>query len=167
VLQCLVGADRAAEGDAVLRVLDGGRERHVGRPVRVGALEDERDLELAPDGDAELADQLSANLTVIDCGHCGGVLKPHVVFFGENVPRERVDLAMSWVLQSHALIIIGSSLAIFSGLRFVHAASKQGLPIAIVNLSETRGDGHANVLVRGLASDCVVAWRDGLLAPSA
>jgi NAD+-dependent protein deacetylase sirtuin 4 len=119
--------------------------------------------ELAPDGDAELSEGVVADLTLIDCASCGGPLKPHVVFFGENVPRERVERAMRWVAESKVLLVVGSSLAIFSGLRFVHAAAKHGLPVAIVNLSETRGDPHAQVRVQGVASHCLTALRDGLL----
>lgn len=120
-------------------------------------------VELAPDGDAELDDALVDDLTIVNCTACDGPLKPHVVFFGENVPRPRVDSAMALVEQSHALLVVGSSLAIFSGLRFVHAAAKRGLPIAIVNLSETRGDALAHLCVPSSASACLTELRDRLL----
>lgn len=119
--------------------------------------------ESAPDGDAELDDAVVSRLTVCDCELCGGPLKPHVVFFGENVPRPRVDAAMHIVEQSQALLVVGSSLAIFSGLRFVQAAVKRELPVAIVNLSETRSDPLAQVRIEARASSCLSALRDALL----
>lgn len=101
---------------------------------------------VAPDGDAELDDERLTDFRVIDC-HCGGPLKPHVVFFGENVPRPRVEYAMGHVARARALLVVGSSLTVWSGLRFVRAASKQGLPIAIVSLGPTRGDAEATLRI--------------------
>jgi NAD+-dependent protein deacetylase sirtuin 4 len=95
--------------------------------------------EQAPDGDAELSDERIASFRVIDCA-CGGPLKPDVVFFGENVPPMRVASAMEWVKRGAALLVVGSSLAIYSGLRFVHAAVQQGVPVALLTLGETRAD---------------------------
>jgi len=99
----------------------------------------------APDGDADL--ERVAGFRVADCLACGGPLKPDVVFFGESVPRPRVDEAMAAVEASEALLVVGSSLVVFSGYRFVKAAHKAGRPVAIVSLGPTRGDPLATVKV--------------------
>lgn len=100
--------------------------------------------ELAPDGDADLPEEALRAFQVPPCLACGaGTLKPDVVFFGDNVPRERVEAAFAMVDAAEALLVVGSSLAVFSGYRFVLRAAQRGLPVAIVNLGETRGDGHA------------------------
>ncbi|MFW6066944.1 MAG: NAD-dependent protein deacetylase [Myxococcota bacterium] len=111
--------------------------------------------EMAPDGDAELPADLIARFRVAACLGCGGFLKPNVVFFGENVPRERVERAHRLVEAAEVLLVVGSSLAVFSGYRFVKRAAALGLPIAIVNLGESRGDPHAQVLVQGRAGDVI------------
>jgi NAD-dependent SIR2 family protein deacetylase len=74
------------------------------------------------------------------CPRCAGVLKPDVVFFGESVPRPRVDTAMQHLQQADAVLVVGSSLMVYSGYRFVHAAAQSGKPIAAVNLGRTRAD---------------------------
>jgi NAD-dependent SIR2 family protein deacetylase len=102
--------------------------------------------DLAPDGDADVAVP-PTDIVVPGCDACGGMLKPHVVFFGESVPTERVDRAWAMLDESDALLVVGSSLAVFSGFRFVRGAAERNLPIAIVNLSETRGDSLASVCV--------------------
>lgn len=94
----------------------------------------------APDGDAYLDEQDFSGFDVPACPHCGGVLKPDVVFFGENVPRERVEAASRHLQQADAMLVVGSSLMVFSGYRFVLAASRLGLPIAAVNMGHTRAD---------------------------
>ena len=78
-----------------------------------------------------------------DCLSCGGVLKPDVVFFGENVPRTRVDACFSLVASSSALVVLGSSLTVMSGFRYVRHASGLGIPVVIVNQGATRGDALA------------------------
>lgn len=105
----------------------------------------ERHAAMLPDGDAELPEALVRELRVAGCVDCGGTLKPNVVFFGENVPRPVVDHAFGVVEAADALLVVGSSLAVFSGLRFVRRAAERGLPVAIVNLGETRGDALATV----------------------
>jgi NAD-dependent deacetylase sirtuin 4 len=102
--------------------------------------------ELAPDGDSDFEDDGLEHFQVVDCT-CGGALKPHVVFFGENVPPPRVAQAMEHVQAGSALLVIGSSLAVYSGLRFVHAAQKRAVPIAIVSYGETRGDPAATLRI--------------------
>ena len=94
----------------------------------------------APDGDADIESAEFASFDVPPCPDCGGVLKPDVVFFGENVPRERVDAAIHHLAQADAMLIVGSSLMVYSGFRFVQAAALAGKPIAAVNLGRTRAD---------------------------
>jgi NAD-dependent SIR2 family protein deacetylase len=94
----------------------------------------------APDGDADVLVQDFSGFNVPDCLHCGGMLKPDVVFFGENVPRDRVDAAMQALDAADAMLVVGSSLMVYSGYRFAHAAAKAGKPIAAVNQGRTRAD---------------------------
>ena len=95
---------------------------------------------VAPDGDADLDGVDFSTFAVPACPHCGGVLKPDVVFFGENVPRPRVEAAMRHLDESEAMLVVGSSLMVYSGFRFVEAAVRAGKPIAAVNLGRTRAD---------------------------
>jgi len=99
------------------------------------------DGEVRPDGDARVA-AAPDDLQVPDCRECGGVLKPSVVFFGENVPRSRVDEAFAALGEADALLVVGSSLMVYSGYRFVRAARERGRPVALVNLGRTRADGE-------------------------
>jgi NAD-dependent SIR2 family protein deacetylase len=101
----------------------------------------------APDGDADLDEALHAGFLVPACRQCGGVLKPDVVFFGENVPRSRVQAAWRMLESAEALLVLGSSLALFSGFRFVRGAVERDLPVALVNLGPTRADALAAVRV--------------------
>ncbi|UGB39636.1 NAD-dependent protein deacetylase [Frateuria soli] len=94
----------------------------------------------APDGDADLEATYFDDFLVPPCPACGGVLKPDVVFFGENVPRERVAQGMQSLEAADAVLVVGSSLMVFSGYRFVHAAARTGKPVAAVNLGKTRAD---------------------------
>jgi NAD-dependent SIR2 family protein deacetylase len=101
-----------------------------------------------PDGDADLADEDLAGFVMVDCEACGdGPLKPDVVFFGETVPRDRVEQCFALVDQAGCLLVLGSSLKVMSGFRFVLRAAKLGIPVAIVNQGPTRGDGHCTVRV--------------------
>lgn len=109
--------------------------------------------ETAPDGDAELPRALVDRFRVAGCPHCDGHLKPNVVFFGESVPRERVELAYRHIDECEALLVVGSSLAVFSGYRFVKRAAERNVPIAIVNLGESRGDRYASLIVQGRAGE--------------
>lgn len=93
-----------------------------------------------PDGDIALPDDLVEQFRLVACRRCGGVLKPDVVFFGETVPRARFRDALDVLEQSRALLVLGSSLKVGSGYRFVTAAAKRGLAVAIVNRGATRGD---------------------------
>ena len=107
------------------------------------------EVEQAPDGDAELPAWAMEEFRVPDCEGCGGVIKPDVVFFGENVPAERVDDAWRLFAEGDVLLVVGSSLTVYSGRRFIYRAQQQGVPIAIVNIGPTRADEMAAVKVEG------------------
>jgi NAD-dependent SIR2 family protein deacetylase len=107
----------------------------------------------APDGDAEVPVETVSSFAIPACLVCGGVLKPDVVFFGGSVPRERVESAFAMLDAADALLVVGSSLAVFSGYRFVLRARDKNIPIAIVNQGETRGDPHAAVRIDGRAGE--------------
>jgi NAD-dependent SIR2 family protein deacetylase len=104
--------------------------------------------EINPDGDAELPDEVLDGFVMVDCLACGaGPLKPDVVFFGETVPRDRVDTCFAMVEEARSLVVLGSSLTVMSGYRFVLRAAKLGIPVAIVTVGPTRGDAKADVRV--------------------
>lgn len=107
-----------------------------------------------PDGDVALDDGDVGRFVVPGCPDCGGILKPDVVMFGENVSRERVHAATAAVERADALLVVGSSLMVFSGFRFARQAHARGIPIAILNLGRTRADGLAALKVE---SDCAEA----------
>lgn len=109
----------------------------------------ERPARRVADGDAELRRGAEQGFRVPACEACGGILKPDVVFFGESVPKERVARCWSLYEEADALLVVGSSLAVFSGRRFVLRAGKEGRPVAIVNLGPTRGDDTAALKVEG------------------
>jgi NAD-dependent SIR2 family protein deacetylase len=100
-----------------------------------------------PDGDVTIADAEVERFATVDCASCGGVLKPDVVFFGENVPPEKVEHCYGLVERSRALLVLGSSLTVTSGLRFVKRAAASGIPVGIVNQGVTRGDDLAALRV--------------------
>jgi NAD-dependent SIR2 family protein deacetylase len=107
------------------------------------------EAELAPDGDAELPRWAEENFRVPACEACGGVMKPDVVFFGENVPAGRLEEAWQLFAGAEALLVVGSSLTVYSGRRFIYRAGQEGIPIGIVNLGPTRGDEVAAAKVDG------------------
>jgi NAD-dependent SIR2 family protein deacetylase len=109
----------------------------------------------APDGDADLDGHDFSSFIVPPCPHCGGLLKPDVVFFGENVPRDRVATAMQALDAADAMLVVGSSLMVFSGYRFAHAAAKAGKPIAAVNLGRTRADPLLRLKVERSCADAL------------
>ena len=108
--------------------------------IRINPGWEDRDAAVAPDGDADLEEQDFAAFAVPSCHGCGGVLKPDVVFFGEGVPRARVDRAIHALDEADAMLVVGSSLMVYSGFRFVQAAARAGKPVAAVNLGRTRAD---------------------------
>ncbi len=115
----------------------------------------------APDGDADLAglDAPGAldGFRVPACDGCGGVLKPDVVFFGESVPRERVERAYEALASSDAVLVVGSSLMVFSGFRFVREAVRRGIPVAAVNLGATRADALLTLKVTASCTEVLAA----------
>jgi NAD-dependent SIR2 family protein deacetylase len=115
-------------------------------------------VEMAPDADATVEDlRLIRSFVVARCPACGGVLKPDFVYFGENVPKERVERAYAMVDEAEALLVAGSSLSVMSGLRFVRHAAKQGKPIVIINRGQTRGDDLATIKLEAGVSESL-AW---------
>lgn len=115
------------------------------------------------DGDVELAGGSRAGFRVPCCPACGGTVKPDVVMFGESVPKHRVGIAMEALDRADALLVVGSSLMVFSGFRFAQRASKMGKPIAIVNRGRTRADDLAllkvdNDCTRVLFAAFDLAW---------
>lgn len=115
-----------------------------------------RDAAQAPDGDAEV--DRTASFRYVPCALCGGTLKPDVVFFGESARREDVDAAMAAVDAAQTLLVLGSSLTVMSGLRFVRRAVSRGKDVVIVNDGPTRGDDLATVRVHGRLEDVLGAW---------
>jgi NAD-dependent SIR2 family protein deacetylase len=98
---------------------------------------------LNPDGDAVLDDEATESFRVADCSVCQGVLKPDVVFFGENVPKPRAEACYELVESARTLVVLGSSLTVMSGFRYVRHAARRGVPVVIVNQGTTRGDPYA------------------------
>ena len=120
---------------------------------------------MTPDGDAELAPGTWEGMRVPGCERCGGVLKPAVVFYGENVPRGRVDDAYAALSGSDALLVVGSSLMVFSGYRFARRAVELGKPVVVVNSGTTRADPLASLKVSGECGALLQA-AIGALAPA-
>jgi NAD-dependent SIR2 family protein deacetylase len=106
-----------------------------------------RVTEISADGDAVVADDRAELFEVVDCQDCGGLLKPDVVFFGENVPRPRVEECYALTGRASTLMVLGSSLTVMSGYRFVRHAAKLAIPIAIINRGPTRGDALADLIL--------------------
>jgi NAD-dependent SIR2 family protein deacetylase len=148
-LDCRDTSSRAALHDRLTALNPGFAGRHTGVEVR-------------PDGDVELDD--TADFVVPGCGGCGGVLKPDVVFFGENVPVARVERCYAAVDSladdDGALLVAGSSLTVMSGLRFVRRAAKAGVPVVIVNRGATRGDELASYRLEAGCSEFLTELAD-------
>lgn len=112
-----------------------------------------------PDGDSALAADDFRNFAVPDCLDCGGILKPDVVFFGEPVPEIRVSRASELIQSSDALLVVGSSLMVFSGFRFVRLAHAAGKFVAILNRGLTRAD---DIAAQRFTGDCAVLLADSV-----
>lgn len=110
----------------------------------------------APDGDAEV--DRTESFRYPDCLRCGGMLKPDVVFFGENADRSVVDRAHAMLQESSALLVLGSSLSVMSGLRFVRRAAQAGVDVIIANDGATRGDDLATLRIHGRLEDVLARW---------
>ncbi len=118
----------------------GPRERFQSRLLEANPGWERRTAELAPDGDADLDETDFSGFEVPGCERCGGILKPDVVFFGENVPRPRVERALSALADSDRMLVVGSSLTVFSGFRFAREAAGRGLQIMSVTIGRGRAD---------------------------
>jgi NAD-dependent SIR2 family protein deacetylase len=116
----------------------------------------------APDGDADLEGHDFSAFDVPACAHCGGLLKPDVVFFGESVPRERVAAAFAALEAADAVLVAGSSLMVYSGFRFVQAAAAAGKPVAAVNLGRTRADALLALKVERPVGESLAALAEAL-----
>ncbi|MER5586881.1 NAD-dependent protein deacetylase [Streptomyces asoensis] len=179
VTQNVDGLHQAA-GTADVVELHGGLDRVV--CLSCGALSPRRELArrlaeanagfepvaagINPDGDADLTDEQVGDFRVAACARCGGVLKPDVVFFGENVPADRVERCRAMVNSATSLLVLGSSLTVMSGLRFVRQAAQAGKPVLIVNRDPTRGDRHAVTRVSLPLGAALTAVADALGIPA-
>nr|ALS04486.1 NAD-dependent deacetylase sirtuin-4 [Acartia pacifica] len=112
-----------------------------------------RVADIRPDGDVELTEDEVKQFKVPSCPKCSGFLKPNVVFFGDNVPRPRVDQVRRKVDESDSLLVIGSSLYVFSAFRFINQAVENRIPIAIINIGPTRGDKMADLKIEAKSGD--------------
>ncbi|WP_320669255.1 NAD-dependent protein deacetylase [Patulibacter defluvii] len=122
------------------------------------------DHEIRPDGDVALNDLEVASFVVPRCLVCGSdTLKPDVVFFGESVPRDRVERCFALTDEARSLLVLGSSLKVFSGYRFVRRAAERGIPVAIVTRGPTRGDGEATIRIDGGLADVLPPLADRLV----
>jgi NAD-dependent SIR2 family protein deacetylase len=122
-------------------------------------------VEMAPDADAAVEDQeLISSFVVAVCPACGGTLKPDFVYFGENVPKDRVERSYRMVDEADALVAAGSSLTVMSGLRFVRHAAKDAKPVIIINRGATRGDDKATIKLEAGVSESL-AWLAAGLPP--
>jgi NAD-dependent SIR2 family protein deacetylase len=144
-LDCGGRTDRRAMQRRLGEANPGWLAEHAGATVR-------------PDGDVELEE--TARFVVPGCDGCGGRLKPDVVFFGENVPKQRVQRCYAALDEADALLVAGSSLSVMSGLRFVRYAARAGLPVVIVNRGVTRGDDLATVKVEAGCSEWLGQWAE-------
>jgi len=119
-------------------------------------------IAVAPDADAVVGD--TSRFQIVDCPVCGGMLKPDIVYFGESVPKARVEQAYATVDAADALLVAGSSLTVFSGYRFVRHAAAHGMPVAIINRGPTRGDDLATVKLDNGCSPMLALLADELPA---
>jgi NAD-dependent SIR2 family protein deacetylase len=117
-------------------------------------------IAVAPDADAVVAD--TSAFKTVDCADCSGMLKPNIVYFGENVPKDRVAQAFTMVDDADVLLVAGSSLTVFSGYRFVRHAAARGIPVAIINRGPTRGDDVATVKIDAGCSPLLALLADEL-----
>ncbi|MBB2992391.1 NAD-dependent SIR2 family protein deacetylase [Mycolicibacterium iranicum] len=151
-LNCARTMPRAALAD----LLEAANPGFAERAASVGG------IAVAPDADAVVDD--TATFRIVDCPHCGGMLKPDIVYFGESVPKGRVDEAYSMVDAADALLVAGSSLTVYSGYRFVRHAAAAKIPVAIINRGRTRGDDLASVTLDSGCSPMLALLADELPA---
>jgi NAD-dependent SIR2 family protein deacetylase len=178
ITQNVDGLHQAAGARDVIE-LHGSLDRVVCLGCRERTPRDELDLRLSaanagweaevsaiyPDGDALIADADAERFQVVDCESCGGLLKPDVIFFGENVPRPRVDDCYLLTGQASTLLVLGSSLTVMSGYRFVRHAAKLAIPVAIINDGPTRGDGDAQLTIGAPLGEALTELAGSSLGP--
>ncbi|XP_017263512.1 NAD-dependent protein lipoamidase sirtuin-4, mitochondrial [Kryptolebias marmoratus] len=112
---------------------------------------------VAPDGDIFLEDEQVLNFRVPPCERCGGILKPNVTFFGDTVDRATVRFVHNRLAESDSVLVLGSSLQVYSGYRFLLAASDRKMPVAILNIGPTRADHLAELKVSGRCGEVLAA----------
>ena len=117
----------------------------------------------APDGDARLENTDFSRFRVPPCPRCGGVVKPHVVFFGESIPRPRTERALAKLAEADGLLVVGSSLMVYSGFRFCRLAAERNQPIAAINLGRTRADDLIGLKVAGNCAEVLPALIERLV----
>lgn len=152
-VQCLGCRTLTRREEFQTRLLE--RNPHLADGVITGA---------APDGDANVANVDYSSVDVPACSNCGGILKPHVIFFGENVPPDRVDAAFALLDAADALLVVGSSLMVFSGYRFVKAAAAASKPVAAINLGRTRADAEIGLKITAPCGEALAAVERQLVA---
>ena len=145
-LHCGQTFDRGAVADRITRL----------NPWLAGA-----DATMNPDGDAEVSDV--SRFEVPECSVCGGTLKPDIVFFGEFVPPVKFEEARGIVARSDALLVLGSSLVVNSGMRLVGLAAKRRIPTIIVNRGETKADSRAALKIDAGTTETLAAISEALL----
>ena len=123
----------------------------------------------APDGDVMLPDEMVKSFKMLNCSKCNGILKPKIVFFGDNVPKEDKEIVNKRLTESNAMLVFGSSLQVFSSYRLILAAHEQQKPIGIVNIGPTRGDHLASFKISAIAGDIlsklsIISLQNGLEA---
>ncbi|MGB3829333.1 MAG: Sir2 family NAD-dependent protein deacetylase [Ornithinimicrobium sp.] len=128
-----------------------------------GSFAGEEHAVVRPDGDVALSDDVVASFNLAACPHCGSDrLKPDVVFFGGAVARPLVDQAFALVEEASALLVLGSSLRVMSGYRFVRRAAARGIPVAVITRGPTRGDAQTTIGLDALLEDVLPGLADAL-----
>ena len=153
IVVCLDCGDHSGRGELQRRLM--GANPELAQPLVL------QHSELRPDGDAVARDWQQFSL--VGCVQCGGRLKPDVVFFGESVPKSRVEAAYALMARAEILVVLGSSLTVMSGFRFVRHNAKLQRPVVIINRGSTRGDELATVKIDGGCSETLAELRATLL----
>ncbi|XP_076472917.1 NAD-dependent protein lipoamidase sirtuin-4, mitochondrial-like [Babylonia areolata] len=122
--------------------------------------------QMAPDGDISLTPEQVQGFKVPECQRCGGILKPEIVFFGDNVPRTTVNFTFDRLGESDAMLVAGSSVEVYSGFRLANRAAESHIPIAILNIGQTRADKLASLKIRSRCGHTLQRVHDALNLPS-
>lgn len=115
----------------------------------------EMSSEMAPDGDVTVDNALTQSFKIPKCLKCNGALKTDVIFFGDNMPKQRVDLIENKIKHCTGLLVLGSSLQVFSAYRVILQAKQYKLQIGIVNIGNTRADRSAEFKISGKCSEAL------------